>query len=74
MTPETRPALLRFDKSLKRRGLNPGTTADLVVASLLAWRLETLSRGKGARVKPAVVQRRRHQSAGDAKPRKCRKV
>ena len=29
-------ALLRFDEDLKMRGLNPGTSADLTVASLLA--------------------------------------
>lgn len=28
--------LMEFDRSLKRRGLNPGTSADLTVASLLA--------------------------------------
>ncbi|MDZ4841855.1 MAG: triphosphoribosyl-dephospho-CoA synthase [Hyphomicrobium aestuarii] len=28
--------LMRFDEDLKRRGLNPGTTADLVVAALFA--------------------------------------
>ncbi len=30
------PPLLAFDASLKRRGLNPGTTADLTVATLFA--------------------------------------
>lgn len=30
------PALLAFDRALKERGLNPGTSADLTVASLLA--------------------------------------
>lgn len=40
-----RPAALRaFDRSLKKRGLNPGTTADLVVASLLACRLTSIVR------------------------------
>jgi triphosphoribosyl-dephospho-CoA synthase len=33
------PALLAFDRSLKERGLNPGTSADLTVASLLALEL-----------------------------------
>jgi triphosphoribosyl-dephospho-CoA synthase len=33
------PALLAFDRELKDRGLNPGTTADLVVATLFADRL-----------------------------------
>ncbi len=32
-------ALLEFDRSLKARGLNPGTSADLTVASLLAFAL-----------------------------------
>lgn len=32
--------LLRFDASLKARGLNPGTTADLTVASILAALLD----------------------------------
>jgi triphosphoribosyl-dephospho-CoA synthase len=32
--------LLEWDRQLKERGLNPGTTADLTVASLLAVRLE----------------------------------
>lgn len=32
--PDTWPALLEFDRSLKARGLNPGTTADFVVATL----------------------------------------
>jgi triphosphoribosyl-dephospho-CoA synthase len=30
------PALLAFDRTLKERGLNPGTSADLTVAALLA--------------------------------------
>jgi triphosphoribosyl-dephospho-CoA synthase len=34
--------LLDFDQSLKARGLNPGTSADLTVASLLAVALERL--------------------------------
>ncbi|MCC7049011.1 MAG: triphosphoribosyl-dephospho-CoA synthase [Alphaproteobacteria bacterium] len=52
--PDTRAALLRFDRSLKRRGLNPGTTADLAVASLLAWRLVSIVGGEvtPARGKP----------------------
>lgn len=32
--------LLRFDNSLKRAGINPGTQADLTVASLFAFRLQ----------------------------------
>lgn len=31
--------LMAFDSELKRRGINPGTSADLTVASLLAYRL-----------------------------------
>ncbi len=38
--PETlAPDLLAWDDSLKRRGLNPGTSADLTVATIFAWRL-----------------------------------
>jgi triphosphoribosyl-dephospho-CoA synthase len=33
-------ALAQFDRRLKARGFNPGTSADLAVASLLAMRLE----------------------------------
>ena len=33
-TPEAVPALLDLDRSLKARGLNPGTTADFVVATV----------------------------------------
>ncbi len=36
------PLLLQFDKQLKRGGVNPGTSADLTVASLLAFHLERL--------------------------------
>ena len=36
--------LVRFDRSLKSRGINPGTSADLTVATLLA---EILLRGRG---------------------------
>ena len=42
LTPDTRallPALLAFDARLKSAGLNPGTSADLAVASLFAERL-----------------------------------
>ncbi len=35
-----RAALLRFDATLKERGVNPGTSADLTVASLFALELE----------------------------------
>jgi triphosphoribosyl-dephospho-CoA synthase len=36
------PDLLKWDKSLKRRGLNPGTSADLTVATLFAHRLQNI--------------------------------
>jgi triphosphoribosyl-dephospho-CoA synthase len=36
------PDLLAFDAALKARGINPGTSADLTVASLLADILETM--------------------------------
>jgi triphosphoribosyl-dephospho-CoA synthase len=36
------PSLQEFDNNLKREGLNPGTSADLTVASLLAFYLENL--------------------------------
>jgi triphosphoribosyl-dephospho-CoA synthase len=36
------PALEAFDAELKRRAINPGTSADLTVAVLLAHRLERL--------------------------------
>lgn len=36
---EARAALLDFDRDLKARGLNPGTTADFVVATLFAGAL-----------------------------------
>jgi len=32
-------ALLAADAQLKSRGINPGTSADLTVATLMAWRL-----------------------------------
>jgi len=38
------PRLLEYDANLKARGLNPGTTADLVVATIFANSLEALSR------------------------------
>lgn len=37
-----RAALLAFDQNLKRRGLNPGSSADLTVASLLALACENI--------------------------------
>ncbi len=36
------PALLEWDRRLKRRGINPGTTADLTVASLFALSLQAI--------------------------------
>jgi triphosphoribosyl-dephospho-CoA synthase len=36
------PALTAFDKSLKQRGINPGTSADLSVAAYLALRFSEL--------------------------------
>lgn len=38
-SPTARAALLDFDQNLKRRGINPGTTADFVVATLFAAEL-----------------------------------
>jgi triphosphoribosyl-dephospho-CoA synthase len=40
---DDRSELLAFDRSLKQRGLNPGTTADFVVATLYADKLIALS-------------------------------
>jgi triphosphoribosyl-dephospho-CoA synthase len=39
------PDLLAFDRSLKARGLNPGTSADLTVATLFAASLQALEIG-----------------------------
>jgi triphosphoribosyl-dephospho-CoA synthase len=36
------PDLLQWDASLKQRGINPGTSADLTVATLFAHRLRTI--------------------------------
>jgi triphosphoribosyl-dephospho-CoA synthase len=49
------PQLLAFDAELKRDGINPGTTADLSVASLLALRLQDLLQKSftGSEVQPA---------------------
>lgn len=41
---EVLPVLLQADRALKEQGINPGTTADMVVASLLAVRLDSLLR------------------------------
>jgi triphosphoribosyl-dephospho-CoA synthase len=43
---EAFPALLAFDRDLKQRRLNPGTSADLTVASLLAFEVELITRGR----------------------------
>lgn len=40
------PSLLAFDGALKAEGVNPGTSADLAVASLLASRLEPIAFGR----------------------------
>ncbi len=40
---EKLPELMKFDAELKRRGLNPGTSADLTVATLFAQKLIRLS-------------------------------
>ncbi|MCL8381800.1 triphosphoribosyl-dephospho-CoA synthase [Xanthobacter aminoxidans] len=42
---ERHDALLAFDTSLKSRGLNPGTSADLTVASIFAALIEQQARG-----------------------------
>lgn len=47
-TPESVPGLLAFDRDLKARGLNPGTTADFVVATLFAESLDAGNREKSA--------------------------
>ncbi|MGB8629798.1 MAG: triphosphoribosyl-dephospho-CoA synthase [Xanthobacteraceae bacterium] len=36
------PALLAWDSALKAKGINPGTSADLTVATLFAYRLQTI--------------------------------
>jgi triphosphoribosyl-dephospho-CoA synthase len=36
------PILLKMDNKLKAGGINPGTSADLTIASLAAWRLKAL--------------------------------
>jgi triphosphoribosyl-dephospho-CoA synthase len=38
------PELMAFDRSLKQRGLNPGTSADLTVATLFAASLRNLEK------------------------------
>jgi triphosphoribosyl-dephospho-CoA synthase len=34
------PKLIKFDKKLKKNGINPGTSADLTVASLFVTLLQ----------------------------------
>ena len=51
--------LMRFDRSLKSRRINPGTSADLTVATLLAG---NLLRGRGN----GVAARRARGATGDA--------
>jgi triphosphoribosyl-dephospho-CoA synthetase len=36
------PILLKMDNKLKAEGVNPGTSADLTIASLAAWRFDAL--------------------------------
>lgn len=48
-------ALLDFDARLKSQGLNPGTSADLTVASLFALRLELARGGQAGRRDPAAI-------------------
>jgi triphosphoribosyl-dephospho-CoA synthase len=36
------PDLLAWDEALKAKAINPGTTADLTVATLFAYRLQTI--------------------------------
>ena len=51
--PQSLPRLLEFDGALKARGLNPGTTADFVVATLFAAAIcERM--GRGGTVSPLV--------------------
>jgi triphosphoribosyl-dephospho-CoA synthase len=40
------PPLLAFDRSLKQRGFNPGTSADLTVATLFARALQEQEKGQ----------------------------
>jgi triphosphoribosyl-dephospho-CoA synthase len=57
-TPEAMAApLLAFDGALKERGLNPGTSADLTVATMFAATLETV--GKHEQIAKNPLARRR---------------
>lgn len=53
IAPGARARLLEFDAELKSKGLNPGTTADLVVATLFAETINSLRAGPAGR-KPLV--------------------
>ncbi|HXZ97069.1 MAG TPA: triphosphoribosyl-dephospho-CoA synthase [Burkholderiales bacterium] len=65
------PQLLALDAELKRDGINPGTTADLSVASLLALRLQDLLLGSftGSWAIPPVTVVKRNVSK--SAPRKA---
>ena len=52
------PALEAFDRQLKARSINPGTTADLTVAALVAMDLQD-SLEKSFNAKPGVGRRQR---------------
>jgi triphosphoribosyl-dephospho-CoA synthase len=45
-------ALLSWDEELKSRGINPGTSADLTVATVFAWRLLCI---RGDKYAPAIL-------------------
>lgn len=47
-TTDSIAGLLDYDRELKARGVNPGTTADFVVATLFAERLTSTNGGKSA--------------------------
>ena len=44
---ELRPELIAWDAALKRAGTNPGTSADLTVATLFAAKLQSILRRTG---------------------------
>ncbi len=57
--PDAEHLLRQLDEALKREGINPGTSADLTVASLMAERLEALIQQERRSPRP-------HPLAGDA--------
>ncbi len=57
--PDAEHLLRQLDDALKREGINPGTSADLTVASLMAERLEALIQQERRSPRP-------HPPAGDA--------